>query len=173
MPTLYETAIPPVRRALVNLQAFLDKAAAHFAEAGTPEADWLNAALAPDMFTLTRQIQVASDAARGIAARLADSEVPSMPDTETSVAELRDRIARTIAYVDSIPAAAIDGREQAEVIVKFPQAHIRFTGASYLSDFGMPNLFFHIVAAYGILRHLGAPLGKLDYLGPLDVTPVG
>lgn len=170
MTTLYEAAVPPVRRALVNLAAIVDKAAAHFAAAGTPESAWLNAALAPDMFPLTRQIQTASDAARGIVARLSGTPIPSMPDDETSVAELRDRIARTIAYIDSVPASAIDGREAEPVVVKIPNGEIRFTAGSYPGEFGLPNFFFHVVTAYGILRHLGAPIGKIDYLGAMDLT---
>ncbi len=170
MTSLYDAAIPPVRRALVNLGHILDKAAAHFAGAAIAEADWLSASLAPDMFPLTRQIQTASDAAKYMASRLSDGAAPSMPDVETSVVELQERIARTVAYLDSVPRSAIDGREDAPVLVKIPNGEIRFTGASYVRDFGLPNFFFHIVTAYGILRHRGAPIGKLDYLGPLDLT---
>ncbi|WP_238147153.1 DUF1993 domain-containing protein [Rhizorhabdus dicambivorans] len=170
MTSLYEAAIPPVRRALVNLGAILDKAAAHFQAEGVAEADWLGARLAPDMFSLIRQVQSASDAARFLASRLSGGTAPSMADEEKSVAELRDRIDRTIAYLDSLAPAAIDGREAEPVVVTLPKAEIRFTGASYLRDFGLPNFFFHIVTAYGILRHRGAPIGKLDYLGPLDMV---
>lgn len=170
MTTLYEASIPPVRRALVNLGSYFDRAAAHFAEAGVAEADWLNASLAPDMYSLIRQIQAASDAARFIAGRLSGVPAPSMPDEETSVAALRDRIANTIAYLDSVPASAIDGREDAKVLFKIPKAEIHFTGTSYVRDFGLANFFFHVVTAYGIMRYRGAPIGKRDYLGPLDMT---
>jgi len=168
--SLYDAAIPPVRRALVNLGHILDKAAAHFAGAAIAEADWMSASLAPDMLPFPRQIQMASDAARGLAARLSGVPIPPMPDEENSVAELRDRIAKTIAYLDSVPASAIDGREAEAVLVKIPKGEIRFTAAGYVRDFGLPNFFFHIVTAYGILRHRGAPIGKLDYLGALDLT---
>lgn len=170
--TLHAASIPPARRALVNLRACLAKAADHFAAQGTAEADWLGWALAPDMFGLSRQIQIVSDAAKNIAARLSGGEAPAMPDTETSVAELYARLDRTIAYLDSVPASAIDGREDSEIVMKLPTFTLRFTGASYLSDFGLPNLFFHVVTAYGIMRHHGAPLGKLDYLGPDMTQPV-
>jgi len=168
--TLHAASIPPARRALVNLRACLAKAADHFAAQGVAEADWLDAALAPDMYPLRRQIQVSSDAAKNMAARLSGGEAPVMPDTETSVAELSARIERTIAYLDSIPASAIDGREEAEIVVTRPTLTLRFTGASYPRDFGLPYFFFHVATAYGIMRHQGAPLGKLDYLGPLDMT---
>lgn len=171
--TLYTASIPPVRRALVNLRACLAKAADHFAAQGTAEADWLGGRLAPDMFALTRQIQTASDAAKNLAARLSGGEAPSMPDTETGVADLVGRLDRTIAYLDSVPASAIDGREDAEIVLNLPTITLRFTGASYLRDFGLPNFFFHAVTAYGIMRHQGAPLGKLDYLGPMDLTRPG
>lgn len=171
--TLHSASIPPVRRALVNLRACLAKAAGHFAMQGVAEADWLDAALAPDMFPLRRQIQVSSDAAKNIAARLSGGEAPAMPDIEASADELLERLDRTIAYLDSVPATAIDGREDAEIIMKLPTLTLRFTGASYARDFGLPNFFFHVVTAYGIMRHKGAPLGKLDYLGPMDLTRPG
>lgn len=171
--TLYTASIPPVRRALANLRACLAKAADHFAAQGTAEADWLGSRLASDMFTLTRQIQTASDAAKNLAARLSGGEAPPMSDTETGAAELFDRLDRTIAYLDSVPASAIDGREDVEIVLKLPTITLRFTGESYVRDFGLPNFFFHVVTAYGIMRHLGAPLGKLDYLGPMDLTRPG
>ena len=169
--TLYQASIPLARRALDNLGTLFAKAADHFAAQDTAEADWLGASLAPDMFPLTRQIQVATDGVTSFAARLAGKEAPSMPDTETSVAELKARIAKTIAYLDSIAPASINGREDAEIIVTVPTVSIYFTGASYVRDFGLPNLFFHCVTAYAIMRHKGAPLGKIDFLGPIDARP--
>ncbi|KKC24599.1 DUF1993 domain-containing protein [Sphingomonas sp. SRS2] len=168
--TLHAAAIQPVRRALTNLAACFAKAADHFAAREIAEAEWLGAALAPDMYPLLRQIQVSSDAAKNMAARLSGGEAPAMPDTETSVVELKARIERTIAYLDSIPASAIDGREDVEIVVKLPTATLRFTGASYVRDFGLPNIFFHLVTAYGIMRQQGVPLAKLDYLGTMDLT---
>ncbi len=171
--TLYTASIPLLRRGLVNLAAYFAKSADHFAEQGVAESDWLSAALAPDMFSLLRQIQVTSDAAKNLAARLAGAEAPAMPDTETDVAELTARIDKTIAYLDSIVPAAIEGREDVEIVVTLPTVILNFTGTSYLRDFGLPNFYFHMVAAYAILRHKGAPLGKLDYLGPQNATPRG
>lgn len=170
---LYQASIPPVRRGLAALSGCLAKAADHFAAAGVPESEWLSASLAPDMFALTRQIQVSSDAAKLLAARLSGSEAPAMPDTETSVAELQVRIAATIAYLDSVPDSSIDGREAAPIVIPIPNGELRFTGASYVSDFGLPNFFFHTATAYGLMRHQGVPLGKIDYLGPLDMTRSG
>jgi len=169
--TLYQASIPPMRRSLANLAAFFAKSADHFAAQGVPESDWLGASLAPDMFTLTRQIQLACDAAKFAAARLSASSALVMEDVETSVAELSDRIARTIAYLDDVAPSAIDGREDAEIEVNFPNASIYFTGSSYLRDFGMPNLFFHVTTAYAIMRHKGAPIGKMDFLGPIEFVP--
>ncbi len=168
--TLYQAAIPPVRRGLTALAGCLTKAADHFAAAGVADSEWLGAALAPDMFALTRQIQVASDAAKNLAARLSGGDAPAMPDTETSVAELQARIAATIAYLDSVPASAIDGREGESIVIPIPNGELRFTGGSYVSDFGLPNFFFHTAIAYGLMRQQGVPLGKIDYLGPLDMT---
>ena len=171
--TLYQASIPVIRRALVNLASCFAKSAAHFAEQGVAEADWLKTALAPDMLPLLRQIQMSSDAAKNCAGRLAGTPAPSMADDETSVAELTARIDKTIAYLDRLPPSAIDGREDVEIVMTLPTATLRFTGASYLRDFGLPNFFFHVVTAYGVMRHAGAPIGKLDYLGPVDMAKVG
>lgn len=171
--TLYSASIPPMRRSFVNLAACLAKAAEHFKAQGVAEADWLGASLAPDMLPLRSQIQISSDAAKAMAARLSGGEAPAMPDTETSVAELNARIERTIAYLDSIPASAIDGREEVDILMKLPNQTLRFTGTSYVRDFGLANFFFHVATAYGIMRHRGAPLGKLDYIGPMDVVQPG
>jgi len=169
--TLYSASIPVIRRSLANLSIVLDKGAAHFGEKSVTEAEWLGARLADDMHPLLRQIQIASDGAKGAAARLSDQTPPSFADDETSVADLQARIAKTIAYLDSVPASAIDGREDAPIVLEIGDLAIHFTGATYVRDFVVPNVLFHTTTTYAILRHLGVPLGKRDFLGDLDIRP--
>ena len=158
---IHQAAAPVFTRALNNLSAMIDKTLA----AGVSEATLLEARLAPDMHPFPRQIQMASDSAKGAVARLAGVEPPAMPDTETTIAELKARIAATIAYVNSVEAAALDGAEDREVVLKFPGAEMKFTGADFLTGFALPNFFFHITIAYALLRASGAPIGKMDFLG--------
>ncbi|KMN37585.1 hypothetical protein VI26_02885 [Chromobacterium sp. LK1] len=163
--SMYQASVPVLIRGLNNLSALLDKAAADAdARKIAPEV-LLNARLAPDMFALTRQVQIASDSAKGCVARLAGVEVPSYADEEASFDELRQRIAKTVAYVQGFAAAQIDGSETREVVLKVRGEEIRFSGQSYLLGFVLPNFYFHITTAYAILRHNGVPLGKMDYLG--------
>jgi hypothetical protein len=159
--TIHQASAPVFTRALTNLSAMIDKALA----AGVAETTLLEARLAPDMHPFPRQIQMASDSAKGAIARLAGVEPPSMPDTETTIDELKARIAATIAYVNSVEAAAFDGAEDREVVLKFPNGEMKFTGADYLTGFALPNFFFHITIAYALLRANGAPIGKMDFLG--------
>lgn len=159
--SIHQASAPVFTRALTNLSAMIDKALA----AGIAETTLLEARLAPDMHPFPRQIQMASDSAKGAIARLAGVEPPSMPDTETTIAELKARIAATIAYVNSLDAAAFDGAEDREVVLKFPQGEMTFTGCDYLTGFALPNFFFHITIAYALMRAGGAPIGKMDFLG--------
>ncbi|MCF8505320.1 MAG: DUF1993 domain-containing protein [Caulobacter sp.] len=158
---IHQAAAPVFTRALSNLSAMIDKTLA----AGVSETALLEARLAPDMHPLPRQIQMASDSAKGAVARLAGIEPPAMADTETTIDELKARIAATIAYVNSVEAAALDGAEDREVVLKFPGAEMKFTGADFLTGFALPNFFFHITIAYALLRANGAPIGKMDFLG--------
>jgi len=167
--TLYDASIPVIRRSLANLSTILDKGAEHFAAAGVSEAEWLDYRLADDMHPLLRQIQIASDGAKGAAARLSGQTPPSFPDEEKSVAELKERIARTIAYLDSVPADAIAGREEAPIVLEIGDLAIHFTGATYVRDFVLANVLFHTTTTYAILRNRGLPLGKRDFLGDLDI----
>jgi hypothetical protein len=147
------------------LSANLDKAAA-FAEAKKVDpAVLLGARLAPDMFPLTRQVQIACDMGRGGALRLAGREVPSVPDTEATIADLKARIAATLAVIDSIPAGDIDGSEDRKIVLKMRAGEMEFTGQRYLIGFVIPNLTFHCATAYNILRHNGVEVGKRDFLG--------
>lgn len=158
---LYDACVPVLVRGLTNLSGILTKAEA----SGIAHAELLDARLAPDMKPLPFQIQSVSDSAKGGAARLAGVDVPSMADTETTFPELQERLARTIAFMEGLDAAKFDGAEDRPVVLKFPQGEMTFSGREYLTGFVLPNTFFHIATAYGILRHKGVALGKMDYLG--------
>jgi hypothetical protein len=116
------------------------------------------------MAPLSGQVQMASDAAKGGAARLAGIEPPSMPDTETTYADLKERVAKTIAWLETIQRDQIDGREDQTIEMKFPGRTMTFTGRDFLLDFSLPNFLFHVTTAYDVLRNQGAPLGKMDFL---------
>jgi len=162
--SLYDISIPVYLTALNNLLALLDKAKAHADGEGADFAHWLDARLAADMHPLTRQIQIVSDAAKGGAARLAGLEPPAMPDEEITFDQLRDRLVRTIAFIETIRPEQVDGRETATIELKFPGRTMSFTGRDFLLNFSLPNFYFHLVTAYGLLRHKGAPIGKMDFL---------
>lgn len=162
--SLFDASIPVYKQMLRNLAAILDKAEAHAAAQGRDPAELLEVRLAPDMHPLGRQIQMASDAAKGGAARLAGQTPPSMPDEEKTWAEFKDRVARTLAYVSSISRDQVDGREEATIELTFPGRTMTFTGKDFLFQFSLPNFLFHMTTAYGLLRSQGVPLGKMDFL---------
>lgn len=166
--SMYQASMPLLVRGLDNLSAVLTKGAAH------PDAAALvEARLAPDMFTLAGQVQRASDAAKGCAARLAGIDNPSFADTETTFAQLQERIARTIAFLQGVKPAQIDGSEDKAISFKAGPYMLNFTGTSYLLTFVVPNFFFHATTAYDILRHKGVAVGKMDFLGSLPTQPAG
>ena len=165
--SMYQASIPVFTRMLGNLSAILDKAVA-FAEVKKIEPDvLLNARLAPDMFPLARQVQIATDSVKGCAARLAGMDIPSFPDTESSFAELQERLKKTQAFLSSCSAAQIDGSEAKSIVLNFPGQELKFSGQDYLLNFVLPNFYFHLTTAYAILRHNGLELGKMDFLGRL------
>ncbi len=131
---------------------------------GLTEDSILGARLAPDMFDLKRQVQIATDHAKGAMARLAGLEIPSFPDTEQTFAELYARIDKTLAFVASVPAVAVNGREETIVMLKLRQETLELPALDYLQGFALPNFYFHLTTAYDILRHLGMPVGKRDFL---------
>ena len=131
---------------------------------GLSEEALLGARLAPDMFELKRQVQIATDHAKGAMARLAGVDVPSFPDTEQTFAELYARIDKTLAFVASVPATSVNGREETIVTLKLRQETMELTAIDYLQGFALPNFYFHLTTAYDILRHLGVPVGKRDFL---------
>ncbi len=163
--SMYTASVPVFVRGLKNLAACLEKARAD-AEARkfAPEI-LVDARLAPDMHKLSRQVQIASDTVKNAAARLAGLEVPSFPDTESNFDELQERISRTIAYVETVTQAQLDASEEKVVTLKFPGREITFSGADYLTNFVLPNFYFHLTTAYAILRNQGVKLGKADYMG--------
>jgi hypothetical protein len=162
---MYQASIPVFVRMLSNLSAILGKAAAYAEAKKIEPAVLVNARLAPDMRPLSFQVQVACDSAKGCAARLAGIEAPSHPDTETTLAELQARIAKTIDFLQSVSAARIDGSEERTVILKMRTQEMQFQGQAYLLSFALPNFYFHVTTAYAILRHNGLDIGKADFLG--------
>lgn len=167
---MYDASVPVFVNSLTNMRDWLDKAAEEKSEAALIEAR-----LAPDMRPFPAQYQMASDSAKNALARLTGTEAPSMPDTETSFAELRDRCNRTIDYLKSFDPASLAGSEDREVVIKFPNGTgYRFPGAQYLAGFALPNFFFHVTTAYGILRNAGVSVGKRDFLQHLAAPgPIG
>ena len=168
--SMHDSSLPYLTRFLRALDRMLDKAIA-FTEARqaksaiSVEASIVQGRLAPDMFALARQIQIASDMAKGCAARLAGLEVPKYEDTESTFVELKARIAKTIAFIESIKADQLDGAETRTIQLKTGGRDVTFSGADYVLGFVFPNFYFHITTAYNILRHNGVELGKMDLLG--------
>ncbi len=163
--SMYKASAPVFLRMLGNLDQFLAKAEENAKQRGFDANLLVTQRLAPDMRPLSAQIQLASDSAKGAMARLSGGTPPAMADTEATVAELRARIAKTIDYVKSVPAEAVDGSEEKDVVLKTPGGDIPFKGLGFLTGFALPNFLFHVTTAYAILRHSGVPLGKMDFLG--------
>lgn len=164
--SMHSASAPVFGRMLGNLLAWLDKAEAHATARKFDSANYLGLRLAPDMLAFTRQIQIASDAAKGCMARLAGQEMPSWEDNEASVADLRARIQKTIDYVRGFEPAQIDGSEGREITIPRRSGEpLKFSGEVFLKHYALPNFFFHVTTAYALLRHAGVDLGKADYLG--------
>jgi hypothetical protein len=163
--TIYDASVLPLTFMLENLGHVLKTAAADAAEKGSDGKDYLEARLAPDMFPLTKQVQVATDMAKGCGARLAGVEIPKYEDNETSFADLQARLTKTIAFLKGLDTKAFAGAEDKAITLKFPNSEFHFSGRDYLNHFAIPNVYFHITTAYAILRHKGVPLGKQDFMG--------
>jgi hypothetical protein len=166
--SMYQASVPVFVRMLTNLKAILNKAAAYAQARKIDETALLNARLFPDMFPLTRQVQIASDFARGTAARLAGKEPPAVEDTEKTLAELIARIDGSLDYIRGIAQGEIEGSEAREIVRPVRGEPKKFTGLNYLIQYALPNFFFHTTTAYAILRHSGLEIGKGDYIGQLD-----
>ena len=166
--SVHSLAVEQVSHTLNQVLVFLDKAVA-YAEAKKFDVSVLvNARLAPDMLPFTKQIQIASDNAKFGVARLANVEAPKFEDTEKTVDELRARIKKTIDFIKSVPASAFEGAEDRDIKIVIPSRTIELKGLAYLRGWVLPNVFFHVTAAYLILRHNGVDVGKRDFLG--DIT---
>ncbi len=163
--SMYQSSIPVFVRMLGNLSAFLDKAAAHAEAKKIDPTVLIRDRLAPDMFPFSFQVQTATDHAKGCAARLAGIEMPRFADTETTFPELKERIAKTMTFLQSVTPAQIDGSEERAITLKQRVGELNFRGQDYLLHFALPNFYFHVTTAYAILRHNGVELGKRDFIG--------
>lgn len=163
--SMYAASIPVFKHMLHQLAHILDKAAHHAQERRIDPKVFLTARLFPDMFDLTRQVQIVTDNAKGCAARLAGLEVPKFEDNETSFAELQARIARTIAFIETIRPDQIDDSASRDISFQIHERKLEFKGLAYLLYWTLPNFYFHHVTVYNILRHNGVDVGKSDYLG--------
>ena len=159
------SSAPPAARPLKALDAILAKAGPQWEARKIAPAVLLSLRLFPDMLPFTRQIMIATDNAKGAASRLAGAEVPSFPDTETTFAELRARVAKTIAHVESFTEADYEGAADRTITLTLRSGELTMPGAVYLASWAIPNFYFHMTTAYDLLRHSGVELGKTDYLG--------
>jgi hypothetical protein len=163
--SMFQASAPVFAQFLGALSGVLDKAAAHAEARKIDPAFLLAMRLYPDMFPLVRQIRATTDHAVTACSRLAGVEPPTFTNTEATFAELKERIARTIAFIDGLTPAQIDGSEDKEITFKFPSGERKFTGQSLLLTFSLPNFYFHATTAYDILRHCGVEVGKKDFMG--------
>ncbi|MCE3254555.1 MAG: hypothetical protein K0R25_49 [Rickettsiaceae bacterium] len=163
--SMYQCSIPVFIHKLSNLSAILKKAADHCEAKKIDPSVLINSRLFPDMFPLVRQVQIASDSVKAGAARLAQIEIPSFEDKETTFADLQERIAKTIKFLQTIKPEQIDGSEELKISYEQRGKQHNFIGLPYLLNWVLPNLYFHITTAYAILRHNGVEVGKKDYLG--------
>jgi hypothetical protein len=161
---MYEISVPSFEKHLLALDAILDKAAAYATARKIDPAVLLNSRLYPDMFNLTRQVQAACDFAKSATARLGGVPVPSTPDTESTIMELKRRIAETLAFMQTIKPEQMAGSENRTYSLKVGPNDMTFTGRDYLLHFALPNFYFHCTTAYGILRHNGLEIGKRDFM---------
>ena len=166
--SMYQASVPVFLLGLKNLAAILDKAAGQAAERKIDPAVLLNDRLAPDMFPLVRQVQIASDHAKGASARLAGIDVPKFEDVEKSFDDLQQRLARVTEFVKSISPDQIDGSEEREITLPIGGQSMAFKGQTYLLHFALPNFYFHLTTAYAILRHNGVVIGKRDFIGVIS-----
>lgn len=163
--SMYEASVPCLVRTLGNLSIILDRAQTYADAKKIDPTVLAGARLYPDMLPMARQVMIATDTAKGAAARLAGIEVPKYDDTEQTIAELKARVAKTVDFLKTVTAAQVDGSEDREIVLKLGGTEARFTGLSYLVEFVLPNFYFHVTTAYAILRHNGVEIGKKDYLG--------
>ncbi len=162
---MYTASVPTFVRKLGSLSKWLDKAEAHAQAKRFDGSVYLAARLAPDMLPFTKQVQIACDGAKFCVARLAGVEAPKDDDSEASLAQLKARIAKTLAFIQSVPEAQIVGTDDKDISVPRRDGVMVMNGEAYLNHYALPNFFFHVTTAYALLRHNGVELGKGDYLG--------
>ena len=165
--TMYQTTVPVLVRALTNLSGVLKKGADHAKERNIAEEVLLNTRITPDMFPLIRQVQIATDMAKGAGFRLAGQEAPAMADDETTFEQLQARITKVIDMLKGFTPEQIDGSETRDIVLKMRSGEMHFKGQAYLLGFVLPNVYFHCTTAYAILRAAGAELGKPDFMGKM------
>jgi hypothetical protein len=161
---MYDASIPVFQRFLKNLDSFLERAEKYAEQKKFDATVLVRARLAPDMFDLARQVQIAADMAKGCAARLTGAEPPKFDDNEATIGELRARIKKTLDYVGSVDRKGFDGSETRDIVLPMRDRTLEFKGQDYLLGWVLPNFYFHVTAAYAILRHNGLELGKMDFL---------
>ena len=163
--SMYQASAPRFASTLKNLSAILDKAQAHCDAKKIDPLVLTSARLYPDMFALARQVQVACDTAKGAMARLAGVEIPKYEDSEKTFEELKARIAKTVAFIETFKPAQIDGTDDKDLVIKLGTREMQWKGMQYLLGFALPNFYFHAATAYAILRHNGVELVKRDFIG--------
>ena len=162
--SMFTATVPPLKLMLKNLSAVMSKAEAAIEAKKIDPSAFLGARLFPDMLNFTKQVQIASDNAKGAAARLAGVEIPKFEDNETSFAELHARIDKTIAFLDTLTEAQFEGAAERKIVLALRERTLEFTGAEYLTTWAQPNFYFHVTTAYALLRHNGVEIGKSDYM---------
>lgn len=163
--SMYQACVPPLTRVLTNFTGILEKAAAHCEARKIDPAVLIGSRLYPDMFPLSRQVQIASDNAKGSAARLAGLDPPRFEDTETTFPELIARVRKTVDFLATFKPEQIDGSEERTITLVSRHGTQTFPGQAYLLTYALPNVYFHVTTAYAILRHNGVEIGKQDFLG--------
>ncbi len=168
--SMHSASVPIFVRMLGNMNGWLDKAEAHAKDRKFETSVYLASRLSPDMLPFSKQIQIACDAAKFCMSRLSGVDAPKFEDSETTLAELRERIRKTVEYVSSVPADSIDGSDAKDITVPRRDGSMTMKGETYLKQFVLPNFFFHVTMVYALLRLNGVDLGKADYLGSLTAA---
>ena len=163
--SMYQASVPRFANILGNLSNIMDKTQAHIDARKIADASLTGYRLFPDMLPLTTQVQIACDAAKGVVARLAGIDAPVFEDNEKTIADLKARIAKTIAFIQSVSPAQIDGTEDKAIVTKRGDKETHYKGMQFLLGHAIPNFYFHVTTTYNILRHNGVEIGKRDYLG--------
>ncbi len=163
--SMYQASVPRFVNILGNLSRILDKTQAHIDARKIADTTLTGARLFPDMLPLSAQVQIACDTAKGVVARLSGVDAPVFEDSETTLAQLKERIAKTIAFIESVPADKIDGTEDKAIVTRRGEKETHYKGLQFLLGHAVPNFYFHVTTTYAILRHNGVEIGKRDYLG--------